>query len=188
MKTLKSLIFSTIFALCACVTTARADSNFVVNLWDAGKTFLTDNTNIFNQGSVQFELGPIVNVDNGEFGFDFDAQFPIAQQASVGFDVLYYGGHAYNGTFNTTLGTTWIVPRINQPVYTYVQVGVGTDLQDMNSIINVEWVGAKTQWKIKSNLFVQGDVLKVGVNLAAGHMSNVTGTLAKAMGILEYDY
>jgi hypothetical protein len=99
----------------------------------------------------------------------------------VGFDVLYYDGKVYDGTFNTTIGKTWTVPLINQPVYTYAQLGVGTDLQSVQTVIDEEWVGVKWQYVITTNL-------KTGVNAAYGRISNTSGTLAKLMATLEWDF
>jgi hypothetical protein len=148
------------------------------------KDFFTDHTNIFNQGTVAFEVGPIMNMSNYRFGADADVQFPLAQQASVGFDILYYNRAVYDGTFNTTLGTTWVMPYINQPVYTYVQVGAGTDLQNVNTIISEQWAGAKWKYGFGGSF----TNLSLTVNCAAGHISNESGTLVKGMAGLEYRF
>lgn len=186
MNKIKSFIG--VAALLAALTTAQAQSTnaWYVQLFDDAKLFLTDQTNLFNQGIVQFEIGPVANVNHAQFGFDMNAQFPIAQQASVGFDCFYFNGHVYDGTVNTTLGTTWTV--LKQPIYTYTSVGVGADLQDPESVINIEWVGAKTYWDIKKNLFVTGDDLTAGVDIGVGHISNITGTMAKVEGMFTYTY
>jgi hypothetical protein len=77
---------------------------------------------------------------------------------------------------------------LKQPIYTYTSVGVGADLQDPESVINIEWVGAKTYWDIKKNLFVTGDDLTAGVDIGVGHISNITGTMAKVEGMFTYTY
>jgi hypothetical protein len=168
------------------VTNNTSSTPWYIQLFEDGKAFFTDGTNYFNQGTVQAEVGPVANINNAQFGFDANIQFPVAQQASVGFDVFYYGGHVYDGTVNTTLGTTWTV--LKQPIYTYTSVGVGTDLQSPGSVINIEWVGARTDWTIKTNLVFTGDVLTVGVDVGAGHVSNITGTLARVEGMFKYTY
>ena len=188
----KPFNFWPVLMLLTLATPARADGTnaastgtwFTILEGDV-KTFFTDNTNLFNQGTVAFEAGPVVNLSNYKFGADFDVQFPVAQQAAIGFDVLYYNGQVYDGTFNTTLGTTWTVPLIG-PVYTYAQVGVGTELQDPNTVINEEWAGARTKWQLATGLLGTTDVLSFGINAAAGHVSSETGTMAKLMAAFEY--
>ena len=174
-------------ALLAVTNLSAQTNSWLTTLGGDVKTFFTDNTNLFNQGTAAFEIGPVVNLKNYRVGADFDVQFPIAQQASVGFDVLYYNGQIYDGTFNTTLGMTWQVPLIG-PVYTYVQAGVGTDLQSRSTVINEEWAGARAKWQLKSGLFGAKDVLNVTANAAAGHISNESGTLGKVMAGLQYQW
>ena len=186
----KTLIALLALSACLLATPAHAQTNtgnWLTILAGDVKTFFTDQTNLFNQGTVALEAGPVVNVSNWRVGADVDVQFPIAQQAAVGFDVLYYNGHVYDGTFNTTLGTTWQVPVIG-PVYTYVQAGVGTDLQSRSSVINEEWAGARIKWKLAGGLITSTDLLNFGVNAAAGHISNENGTLGKLMAGLEYHW
>ena len=186
----KTLIALLALSACLLATPAHAQTNtgnWLTILAGDVKTFFTDQTNLFNQGTVALEAGPVVNVSNWRVGADVDVQFPIAQQASVGFDVLYYNGEVYDGTFNTTLGTTWQVPVIG-PVYTYGQAGVGTDLQNRSALINEEWAGARVKWKLTGNIFTAADVLNFGVNAAAGRISNENGTLGKVMVGLEYHW
>ena len=182
MNKIKTLIVVAVIGL-ATLTTAQAQTGITKLTLDV-KNFFTDQTNIFNQGQVAFEVGPIMNLSNYRFGADADVQFPLAQQASVGFDLLYYGNVVYDGTFNTTLGTTWVIPYIKQPVYTYVQVGAGTDLQNLNNVINEEWAGLKWKYTFGGSM----TNLSLTVNGAAGHISNESGTLAKGMAGLEYRF
>lgn len=182
----KSLfIITAALALAASTVQAQTNTGWLTTLFGDVKSFFTDQTNLFNQGTVAFEAGPVVNLSNYKIGADFDVQFPIAQQASVGFDVLYYDGQIYDGTFNTTLGMTWTVPVIG-PVYTYVQVGIGAELQNRNNLISEEWAGARTKWKLATGVLGTADTLSFGLNVAAGHISNESGTLAKLMASFEY--
>jgi hypothetical protein len=182
MKTLKLTLLAA--ALC-CGFSAQAQTNspFIQFVYDI-KAFMTDTTNIFNTGTVAVEAGPVFGFAKMRFGADADIQFPIAQQASVGLDLLYFDGRAYNGVVNTTLGTTWTLPWINQPVYTYAQVGVGTDLQNPNNVINEEWAGAK--WKYQFG----GSFTNLSLTLkgAVGHLSNEQGALVKGMAGLEWRF
>ena len=163
-----------------CSAQAQTNSPIVQFAYDV-KSFFTDTTNIFNKGVVAVEAGPVFGLVNGRFGADADVQFPIAQQASVGFDLLFYNHNLYDGTFNSTLGTTWNVPVIGN-VYTYGQVGVGTDLQNSNNIINEEWAGAKWKYQFGGSF----TNLNLTANIAAGHISNEQGALIKTMLGLEY--
>jgi hypothetical protein len=170
--------------LCMGISAQAQSSNVFVTLAGNVKTFLTDNTNLFNQGIVQVEVGPVFNVANYHYGADMDVQFPIAQQASVGFNVLYYNGVAYNGTVNTTLGTTWTVPFINQPVYTYAKVGVGTDLQNASHLINEEWAGARWQYQFGGSF----TNLSFTLNGAVGHLSGESGAVLEVLPGLQYKF
>jgi hypothetical protein len=162
--------------------------NWAVKLWNDGRAFLTDNTNIFNSGSVLAEVGPVLNLSDLTWGADADIEFPVAQQASVGFDLFYYNNKFYDGTCNTTLGKTWTVPIIG-PVYTYGRVGLGTDLQNPTEVINAEWAGAKWQYTIHQwGTGPTSASLNVTGKVAAGHVSGVTGTLVEGLFGLQLVY
>ena len=179
---IQKLIIGLAVLLAGITAQAQTNTGFTKLAYDV-KNFFTDQTNIFNTGTVAFEAGPVFGLVNGKFGADADIQFPLAQQASVGFDLLYYDGSLYDGTFNTTLGTTWNVPVLGN-IYTYGQVGAGTDLQNADNIINEEWAGAKWKYQFGGS-FAN---LSITANLAAGHISNESGALVKAMAGLEYRF
>ena len=70
MKTSRILLIAAFIGLLALFAVgARAQSstnapNWLTVLTQDTKTFFTDNTNLFNQGTVAFEAGPVVNLSN----------------------------------------------------------------------------------------------------------------------------
>ena len=48
----------------ATVASATPSTNWFVNLYNDGRAFLTDNTNLFNSGAVLVEVGPVLNLSD----------------------------------------------------------------------------------------------------------------------------
>lgn len=170
---MKKLLIIGALLIGAATSQAQTNSNWFFNLVGDVEVFFHDNTNFFNLGVVQLQAGPVLNVNGWKAGADVQLNFPVASQAAIGLDVLYYDNQAYAGTVNTTLGTTWSVPLIG-PVYTYGQVGVGTELNNPQNVISEQWGGGKWMYSLNAqwSLFIDG---------AAGHLSNQSGALVRAM-------
>lgn len=121
--------------------------------------FFKDNTNFWGQQTVMVGVNALYSNgketgstggNNSTFGGAVDVRFPLDEngQISVGFFLAYFNNDFYDGSFSTTLGTTWNIPVINQPVFTFVEAGPAVNLANPDELLAQAFAGAVWKYEI----------------------------------------
>lgn len=153
MKTIKSLlIVLVVLTVCRC----DAQTNTLLKLGKDVVSFFKDTTNFWGQQTAIVGVSGLYSFGREKdstapkkntFGAALDIRFPLDDkgQVSVGFFAAYFNKHVYDGSLSTTLGTTWTIPLINQPVYTFVEGGPTLNFSHPDTIGAQTFTGAV--WK-----------------------------------------
>lgn len=164
---------------------AATQGNPLIHIGTDLYTFIKDNTNFWDQHTLMAGVSGLyshghsegtTDKDHDVFGGVVDVRFPLDAngQVSVGFMAAYFNKDLYDGSISTTLGTTWNIPLINLPVFTFFEGGPTLNFSHPDKLGAQAFTGGVTKFNLTKATTTSAPWI-LYVNAAAGKVSDWHG-------------
>lgn len=163
-------------------TTVTIKPGFFSRVGSDITAFIKANPDALSQTNWSLSLGG--NYAAGKVGASANVSYSLNAYMRPGFELDYINGVLYDGTLNTSVGTSYKLFNLN--AYSYVIAGVGTVVSGSNSgsLVNYQGVGTEFGLPFGFKLFGKYDS-NFGLTGEVDHYNAIVGPVIK--GFIKFN-